>query len=118
MSFQEAVRSALIENYANFTGRALRSEFWYFMLAFVIASLVATAIDVSILRHTILETIVTLAAVLPTLAVGARRLHDIDRSGWWQFIQVIPLIGIIVLIYWFAQPGEPGPNRFGPPLAR
>lgn len=118
MSFQEAVQSALIQNYANFRGRALRSEFWWFMLAFTIAGVVASAIDYSLLNdRTILETIVSIGAILPTLSVGARRLHDTDRTGWWQLLQVIPVIGIIVLIVWFVQVGTPGPNRFGPPLA-
>ena len=118
MGFQEAVQSALIRNYANFNGRALRSEFWWFMLAFVIAGGVASAIDYALLSNrAILETIVSLGSILPTLSVGARRLHDTDRSGWWQLLQVIPLIGIIILIVWFVQVGTPGSNRFGPPVA-
>jgi uncharacterized membrane protein YhaH (DUF805 family) len=59
-----------------------------------------------------LNTLFSLGAFLPSLAIAARRLHDIDRTGWWQLIG-LPLIGLIVLIYWWVQPGQPGGNRFG-----
>lgn len=116
MAFTQAVQSALIQNYANFRGRALRSEFWYFMLAFTLVFVVAAIIDEGALGgYSVLETLVTLAAVVPTFAVGARRLHDTNRSGWWQLLQALPLIGIIVLIVWFASRGDVAENRFGPP---
>jgi uncharacterized membrane protein YhaH (DUF805 family) len=120
MTFSEAIQSALVRKYASFQGRTLRSEFWWFMLAVVIATFVAATIDQYALGgRTILEGLVTLATVVPSLSVGARRLHDIDRSGWWQLLSIIPLIGTIVLIVWWAQAGTPGPNRFGePPSAR
>ena len=54
-----------------------------------------------------------LALFLPTLAVTVRRLHDIDRSGWWYLLSLIPIIGILVLLYWYIQPGTEGPNQFG-----
>jgi len=53
--------------------------------------------------------------LLPSLAVGARRLHDIGRSGWWQLLSLIPVIGVLVLIYWYIQPGDPEANEYGPP---
>ncbi len=56
----------------------------------------------------------SLAVLLPGLAVGARRLHDTDRSGWWQLLVLIPLIGAIILIVWYATKGSLGANRFGP----
>ncbi len=52
--------------------------------------------------------------LLPNLAVTVRRLHDLDKSGWWVLICLIPLVGLVVLIYWFIQPGTSGPNRYGP----
>ena len=61
-----------------------------------------------------LSLVVSLALLLPGLAVSVRRLHDIDRSGWWVLIAFIPIIGLIVLIYWYVQPGTAGENRFGP----
>lgn len=115
MSFQEAVRNALMQNYANFNGRASRPEFWYFVLAIVIATVFASIIDDYALGEPVLESIVTLGTIIPFLAVGARRLHDTDRSGWWLLIHVIPLIGSIVLIVWWVFVGSPGPNHFGPP---
>ena len=65
-----------------------------------------------------LNSLANLALLLPNLAVGARRLHDTDRSGWFLLLVFIPLIGIIILIVWWCQRGTAGPNRFGPdPLA-
>jgi uncharacterized membrane protein YhaH (DUF805 family) len=115
MSFQEAVQSALTRNYANFNGRASRPEFWYFVLAIIIATFLASVIDNYALGEPVLESLVTLGTIIPLFAVGARRLHDTDRSGWWLLIHVIPLIGSIVLIVWWASLGSLGANRFGPP---
>jgi uncharacterized membrane protein YhaH (DUF805 family) len=114
MSFSEAVRTTFFQKYANFQGRALRSEFWWFILALTIAGVIATVVDDLVLGRTILEPLLTLATIVPGLSGCARRLHDIDRSGWWQVIQIIPVIGTIVLIVWFVSRGTPGPNRFGP----
>ena len=116
MSFSEAVQTALLKKYADFQGRAARPEFWWFMLAILLATVVAALIDEFLFGgRSILETLVTLGTIVPSLSVGARRLHDTDRSGWWQLLSLIPLIGTIVLIVWWAQPGNAGPNRFGPP---
>ncbi len=115
MSFQEAVQSALTRNYANFNGRASRPEYWYFILAFILASVAASLIDNYVIGYSILETFVSIGTIIPSLSVGARRLHDIDRSGWWQLIGIVPLIGVIVLIVWWVSAGSPGANRFGPP---
>jgi uncharacterized membrane protein YhaH (DUF805 family) len=115
MSFQEALQSALIQNYANFRGRALRSEYWYFGLALFVATIVALVIDINMIGRPILKSVVTLGTIIPSLSVGARRLHDTDRSGWWQLIGVVPLIGAIVLIVWFASARSAGDNRFGKP---
>lgn len=118
MSFSEAVNSVLFQNYANFQGRAARPEFWWFMLAILIASLVAAIIDEYGIGPPILESLVTLVTIIPSLSVGARRLHDTDRSGWWQLLSLIPLIGTIVLIVWWATAGSAAENRFGrPPVA-
>lgn len=120
MTFQEAVQTALVKKYADFQGRATRPEFWWFMLAVAIATLIAAVIDDGLIGGgEIVETIVGLATVIPSLAVGVRRLHDTDRSGWWQLLHLVPLIGLIVLIVWWATPGIAAPNRFGePPVVR
>jgi uncharacterized membrane protein YhaH (DUF805 family) len=104
--------------YAKFGGRARRAEFWWFTLFLFLASIGATFVDTAILGFGMVEfgplsSIVSLALLLPAYAVGARRLHDIDRSGWWQLLIVVPIIGLIVLIVWWATPGERRENRFG-----
>lgn len=111
MNMQEAVRSVLTQ-YAGFSGRARRSEYWFYTLALFIASMVASIIDM-ILGIQILQVIVALGTLVPGLAVGARRLHDTGRSGWWQLIGIIPIVGWILLIVWFATDSEPD-NKYGP----
>jgi uncharacterized membrane protein YhaH (DUF805 family) len=118
MSFIEAIQSGF-RNYVNFTGRAFRSEYWYWVLFAVLASLVGEIIDAALFPGsfstgaTPVSSLVSLALILPGLGVAARRLHDIDRSGWWLLIGLIPIVGIIILIVWWCRPGTAGPNRFG-----
>lgn len=104
--------TAVMKNYAGFTGRARRSEFWYFYLFSVIISVVLSIVG-SIIGFHFLSTIWSLAVLVPTLAAGARRLHDTGRSGWWQLIGLTG-IGIIVLIVFYVQDSNPGENQFGP----
>ena len=99
--------------YVDFAGRARRKEYWMFTLVSVIISLVLAILD-NVLRIGILGLLYSLAVVLPSLAVGVRRLHDTGRSGWWLLISLIPLIGAIVLVVFFATDGEPQPNAYGP----
>ena len=114
MTFQDAVRINLVQKYADFQGRAGRAEFWWFTLAIVLASLVGAVIDDLLIgRGQVFETLVGLGTIVPSLAVGTRRLHDTDRSGWWQLLHLVPVIGVIVLIVWWATPGNAAPNRFG-----
>ena len=110
MDFITAVRRCLLEKYADFDGRASRPEFWWFVLFTVIVNVVGDVI----FRHWIVA-LVSLALLVPSIAVGARRFHDINKSGWMQLLGLIPLVGWALVIYWAAQPGEPGPNPFGPP---
>jgi uncharacterized membrane protein YhaH (DUF805 family) len=107
MDFKQAVIRCLRDNYANFNGRAARPEFWWFMLASVIVAFV-----LGLFNMNMLALLFNLAVLVPSLAVGARRLHDIGKSGWFQLLVLIPLLGWILLIYWFAQPTT-GPNEFG-----
>jgi uncharacterized membrane protein YhaH (DUF805 family) len=108
---QQAVWSVLSQ-YATFRGRARRSEYWYFFLVSSIVSVAATLIDMW-LDNIVLEVVVTLATIVPSLSVGARRLHDIDRSGWWQLIGIVPVVGWIVIIVFFATDSGPR-NQYGP----
>ncbi|MCD2195133.1 DUF805 domain-containing protein [Actinomycetospora endophytica] len=115
-----------LKQYADFSGRARRTEFWMFVLISFIISLVLAIIDSAIgTAHLyssggaayyspgILGGIYSLAVLIPTIAVTVRRLHDTDRSGWWFFIQLIPIVGSIVLLVFMCLEGTRGPNRFG-----
>lgn len=116
MSYQEAIKSGF-KNYCVFTGRAGLAEFWWFQLFTFLVGLVlimaqkATGMDV----FNILSSIFGLATLLPQLGLIWRRLHDTGRAGGWFFLIFIPIVGIIVLIWWWLQPSEQGPNRFGDP---
>jgi uncharacterized membrane protein YhaH (DUF805 family) len=104
--------------YAIFYGRASRSEYWWFWLFAVVCDLVATAlINTDNVAVVVLGLIIYLVLILPTAAVGVRRMHDIDRSGWWLLFGMIPTVGTIALLIWYCTSGERGTNRFGePPL--
>ena len=112
MNFGQAISSGF-SNYVKFSGRAVRSEYWYWVLFYSLGTLVAGIID-GVLGMSIISGLFGLAMILPNLAVAVRRLHDLDRSGWWILIGLIPLIGWIILIIWYCSRGTPGPNRFGP----
>lgn len=102
MTFTEAVKHCFA-NYANFNGRAGRSEYWYFVLFNTIAGTILTFIT----PNHILGSLYYLAVLLPSLSVACRRLHDTGRSGLWLFIALIPLVGTILLIVWLCQAGVP-----------
>ena len=112
MGFGQAISSGF-SNYVNFSGRAIRSEYWYWILFIIIADIVAGIIDYAI-GIQVVTSLFGLATLLPNLAVAIRRLHDLDRTGWWIFIGLIPLVGWIILIIWYCTRGTAGPNRFGP----
>ncbi len=111
MTFTEAIGSCF-RQYAGFAGRACRSEYWFFALFGILVNLGARMFGIA--GHmTWVAPIAGLVLLLPHLAVSVRRLHDIDRSGWWLLIILIPLVGTIVLIVWHCTPGTAGRNRFG-----
>lgn len=104
-----------LKKYAVFTGRASRSEYWYFALFNIIFSIVAGIIDTIINDQSdILRTLYGLAVLVPGLAVGVRRLHDTNRSGYTILLCLIPIIGWIALIYMYCLDSTPGDNMFGP----
>jgi uncharacterized membrane protein YhaH (DUF805 family) len=116
LDFIEAIRSGF-RNYATFSGRAPRSEFWYWTLFGILASAAAGIIDGALFPIGLFAPLVSLLLFLPGLAVSVRRLHDLDRSGWWLLL-ILTGIGIILLLIWDCMRGTSGPNRFGPdPLA-
>ncbi|MCK7594540.1 DUF805 domain-containing protein [Pseudomarimonas salicorniae] len=109
----------VLKKYAVFSGRARRKEYWMFVLFNIIIAFVLGIID-GVLGLTteggmgILGGLYSLAVLLPSIAVGVRRLHDTGRTGWWLLIAFIPLIGAIVLIVFFVLDSQPGSNEYGP----
>ncbi|MCZ6482632.1 MAG: DUF805 domain-containing protein [Alphaproteobacteria bacterium] len=113
MNFVDAVKSAFAR-FADFATRSSRSEYWWFMLFYFLVGLVVTIIQFTMeMTSGIIDLLVFLVCIVPTISVSARRLHDIGRSGWWLLIGLIPLIGALILIFWAVKPGEDGDNRFG-----
>lgn len=104
MTFGESIQICF-SKYADFSGRASRSEYWWWFLFVFLATMAASVVNDNI------SALFSIAVMLPGLAVGTRRLHDIDKSGWFQLLFLIPVIGWIILIYWAAQEGME-PNRF------
>ena len=137
MDFGQSIKICF-SKYFDFSGRARRSEYWWFYLFCSVGSVIPY-----------IGAIVALATIIPSLAAGSRRLHDTDRSGWWQAMPIVPfiiggivvlvafladqnnpnpaliviggvcmlvgLVTLIILIVWLATDTQPGPNRFGPP---
>lgn len=98
-------------NYANFSGRARRKEYWMFYLIYIVIYIGLSVVD-GFLGTIWLTTIFSLVMLVPGLSYAARRLHDTGRSGWWQLIILVPLIGLIVLIVFLAQDSHPE-NEYG-----
>jgi len=111
MSFVDAV-TVCVSKYATFSGRARRSEYWWFALAYLVALIVVVLLD-NAMGSDLPGTLVVLALILPTLAVTVRRLHDTNRSGWWYFMSFVPFGGLVVLVF-VCQDSNPGHNTFGP----
>lgn len=125
-----------LRRYVDFRGRSRRQEYWMFVLFIVIGSLATSALDALLgtgggfahytyggdgmygvgagARGGILNDIFSLIVLIPSIAVSVRRLHDLDKSGWWILIGLIPLVGWIIAIVWYCADGTRGPNRFGP----
>ncbi|HHQ4620284.1 DUF805 domain-containing protein [Aeromonas veronii] len=105
---------SVLKQYAVFSGRARRTEYWMFVLCNVIVMLLLGMVDKLIGGdNELISSIYSLAVLLPSLAVAARRLHDTDRSAWWLLLGLIPVIGTLVLIYFMVCNSQQGPNRFG-----
>jgi len=125
-AFKRYFIDTLKYRYAQFSGRASRSEFWYFMLFYFLIDIVLVFIDLLVVdpmfgitpdqagQGGLLEIIFALAMLIPSIALAVRRLHDIGKSGWWYLIGFIPLVGALVLLYFFVLDSQPGSNRYGP----
>lgn len=101
-----------VKRYAEFSGRANRKEYWMFVLFYLIFYVALIAIE-SVLGMSFLSILYSLGLFIPSISIAARRLHDTGKSGWWQLIALIPLLGIIVLIFFLVQDSE-GENSYGP----
>lgn len=104
----------VLNNYAGFEGRAQRKEYWMFILINMIISIILSAIQRMADIGTIISGLYSLAVLLPTIAVTARRLHDTGRSGWMQLLGLIPLVGWIIVLVFVCQDSQLGENRYGP----
>ena len=119
MDLQTSIKTCF-NKYADFSGRALRSEFWFFCLFTFLGGIITVIIDVMILGYSVesygpINLIFTVAMLIPSFSVTARRLHDINKSGWWQLIY-ITIIGILLMIIWNATEGENKKNKYGSPI--
>lgn len=115
MGFQDALRSVFAK-YATISGRAARSEYWWWILFVFLCNAVLGTVDRALFgaETQVLAGLFSLAVLLPSICVAGRRLHDRDRSAWWLLLWFIPFVGWLVLLYFYVMPGTPGPNRFGP----
>lgn len=121
MSFVEAIKSGY-QGYVRFSGRSSRSAYWYWVLYQVIVQVILAVVFGGgqrvdggfVYEANMVANLWGLAHLLPGIAVGIRRLHDIDRSGWWTLIVLVPLVGWIVLLVFYCKRGTEGANRFGP----
>ena len=124
MDMPTAVKSVL-GKYATFSGRAVRSEYWWWSLALIILFVLLAIVEGAIISPILgfdqfssnaghpLSLLVCLTILLPSIAVTVRRLHDTDRSGRWLLVGLVPLVGNLVLLFFYVQKGTDGENQFG-----
>ena len=103
-----------LKKYADFSGRARRTEYWMFFLVNIVIAVVLGIVEAILGGPGILGGLYSLAVLLPSIAVTVRRLHDTGRTGWWMLVALIPVIGAIVLLVFMVLDSQPGSNQFGP----
>ena len=120
MTFLESIKTCLIDKPFTFSGRASRSEYWWFVLFYFFIGFLIDSVLETLFRYSTavwfnrrIPLAIHFVILLVVSSVTCRRLHDINRSGWWQLINFIPVVGWIVSLYWMIKKGTPGPNRFG-----
>ena len=106
VSFPKAI-VLFLRNYARFSGRSRRSEYWWALLFSLLVSTLIAAADPE------LASMWTLAVFVPHLSLNVRRLHDIGKSGWWCLLSLLPVVGNLILIFWFCRDSQPGKNQWG-----
>jgi uncharacterized membrane protein YhaH (DUF805 family) len=102
----------VMRNYLNVEGRARRTEYWMFLLVYLGIVVVASVLD-AMTGTGLLAGLMALVHLIPSITVGVRRLHDIDRSGWWLLVALVPLIGWLIALYWAVKEGDAQANRYG-----
>jgi uncharacterized membrane protein YhaH (DUF805 family) len=114
MDFVTAVKTAL-GKFATFEGRARRAEYWWFALFNLLVMVLTMTLDAVVFGGEMapFNIVASLVLLVPNIAVGVRRLHDLDRSGWWYLILLVPLVGLVLLLVWSVMRGTQGANRFG-----
>ena len=123
IGFVDAAKKAVIHNYANFNGRASRSEYWWFFLFGFLTAIPAMILD-GLTGIEIIDAgagasygpfyiLTVIVFFIPQLSLVVRRLHDSGRSGWWYFIAFVPCVGFIILLVFLIQDGQPHPNQYG-----
>ncbi len=127
MGIQRAVKRCLTEKYATFSGRASRAEYWWFTLAVFLISIAVAIMEMALFSPSMpglsadslpdgdgpVTVLLGLAVFLPGLGVAVRRLHDTGHSGWWVLLGFVPIIGSLVLLWWYISPSQQGANRYG-----
>ena len=114
MDFKQSLETCLRTKYADFSGRASRSEYWWFILGMLIVNVVIQLIGRAVpVLGLVLPIIFFLAVIVPDIAVSVRRLHDTGKSGWFLLLALIPLVGAIVLLVFFVLPSDPNANAYG-----
>ena len=117
MSFVQSVKRCFV-NYKNFSGRSSRADYWFFYLfdifVFNLMSIIqgSSNFGEGLISVDTLIIMIGVGVGVPYLAVGVRRLHDVNRSGWW-LLAAVTIIGIFLLLYWLIKAGDAEPNRFG-----
>lgn len=101
-----------LKKYAEFSGRATRQQYWMYILFYIIIYIACIVVD-SVIGTFIFSTVLSLGLLIPSISIATRRLHDTGRTGWWQLIALIPLIGAIVLLVFLVQSSHPD-NEYGP----
>ena len=119
MDIQQSIKTCF-KKFATFDGRASRSEYWWFQFFYFLVVIVAVILDGVLVGGNLetagaLEIVSQLLLLLPALAVTARRLHDVDRSGWWMLVG-ITIVGLIPLFIWWLAPGTNKKNKYGNPI--
>jgi uncharacterized membrane protein YhaH (DUF805 family) len=113
MQLVDNFKKVVLTDFANFSGRARRAEFWYFYLAYLIVAFGFVALSQISIIFWFASFFVSLALIVPVLAVATRRLHDIGKSGLMLLVAFIPVVGLILLIVWWAKDSERGSNIYG-----